>query len=61
MLARGRVFSVGLLLADQNKRAPEAMRYWFRVLDLNCTGVVDEECVRAFFLSQVPVRRGCEA
>ena len=38
MLARGRVFSVGLLLADQNKRAPEAMRYWFRVLDLNCTG-----------------------
>ena len=32
MLARGRVFSVGLLLADQNKRALEAMRYWFRVL-----------------------------
>lgn len=61
MLAWGWVFSVDLLLADQNKRAPEAIRYWFRVLDLNCTGVVDEECVRAFFLSQVPLRRGREA
>ena len=53
--------SVGLLLADQNKRAPEAMRYWFRVLDLNLTGVVDEGCVRAFYLSQVPVLLGREA
>lgn len=53
--------NVGLLLADQNKRTPEAMRYWFHLLDLNASGVVDEECLRAFYLSQVRERRWGEA
>lgn len=61
MLGRVHGLNVGLLLADQNKRTPEAMRYWFHLLDLNASGVVDEECLRAFYLSQVRERRWGEA
>ena len=45
--------TVVVLLADANKRAPESIRYWFHLLDLNGAERVDRSCIYEFYLSQV--------
>lgn len=41
------------MLADENKRSPEAVRYWFNVLDLEFSGVISLSTIYAFYASQV--------
>ena len=41
------------MLADVGKRCTAAKRYWFRVLDLDATGIITEDIVRQFYDSQV--------
>ena len=44
------------VLSDANKRAPESIRYWFHLLDLNGAERVDRSCIYEFYLSQVADR-----
>ncbi|KNB43955.1 serine threonine-protein phosphatase [Blastocystis sp. subtype 4] len=41
-----------LLIADENKRSPTSIRYWFRILDLQESGRIDDSCIRMFYESQ---------
>ena len=42
-----------MVIADENKRSAAALRYWFRILDLQNTGRIGEPEIHAFYNSQV--------
>ena len=48
-----RNWDADLVLADENKRSPEAVRYWFNILDLEFSGEVSLSTIYAFYASQV--------
>ena len=44
---------IHLVIANENRRTKESIYYWFDILDLNMTGLIDESCVYSFYKSQV--------
>ena len=44
---------IQLVIANESQRTKESIQYWFDILDLNMTGLIDESCVYSFYKSQV--------
>lgn len=44
---------VNLVIADESRRCKVSALYWFSIIDLDFTGLVDESCIYCFYKSQV--------